>query len=94
MSVAADGVMARREPVEMRQRRVRGEPSSEGRSLVPDLISIPEAARHLGLHPDTLYRLCRTGQFPPAIQIGSRWRVSVPRLDRYLHSDSGGVSPG
>jgi predicted DNA-binding transcriptional regulator AlpA len=30
----------------------------------PDLISIPEAARRVGVHSDTLYRLCRTGQFP------------------------------
>jgi excisionase family DNA binding protein len=54
---------------------------------VVDLISVPDAARRLGLHPDTLYRLCRTGQFPPAIQIGARWRVSVPKLERYLHGD-------
>jgi excisionase family DNA binding protein len=54
---------------------------------VPDLISVPEAARRIGVHPDTLYRLCRTGQFSPAIQIGGRWRVSVPRLDRYLHGE-------
>jgi len=53
-----------------------------------DLISIPEAAQRVGLHADTLYRLCRTGQFPPAIQIGTRWRVSVPRLERYLHADA------
>ena len=52
-----------------------------------DLLSIPETARRIGVHPDTLYRLCRTGQFPPAIQIGRGWRVSVPRLDRYLHGD-------
>ena len=26
-----------------------------------------------------------TAQFSPAIQIGKRWRVSVPRLERYLH---------
>lgn len=50
-----------------------------------DLISVPEAARRIGLHADTLYRLCRTGRFNPAIQIGSRWRVSVPKLERYLH---------
>ena len=54
---------------------------------VADLISVPDAARRLGLHADTLYRLCRTGQFPPAIQIGARWRVSVPKLERYLHGD-------
>ena len=53
-----------------------------------DLITVPEAARMIGLHTDTLYRLCRTGQFDPAIQIGSRWRVSVPRLERYLHGDA------
>ena len=54
----------------------------------PDLISVPEAARMIGLHTDTLYWLCRTGQFDPAIQIGSRWRVSVPRLERYLHGNT------
>jgi excisionase family DNA binding protein len=57
----------------------------EARLAASDLISIPDAADRIGLHADTLYRLCRTGQFPPAIQIGSRWRVSVPRLERYLH---------
>jgi excisionase family DNA binding protein len=57
-------------------------------TLADDLISIPEAARRVGLHADTLYRLCRTGQFPLALQIGARWRVSVPRLERYLHADA------
>jgi predicted DNA-binding transcriptional regulator AlpA len=52
-----------------------------------DLISIPETARRIGLHADTLYRLCRMGQFSPAIHIGARWRVSVPRLERYLHGE-------
>ena len=61
----------------------------EARLNVSDLISIPDAAGRIGLHADTLDRLCRTGQFPPAIQIGSRWRVSVPRLERYLHGDAG-----
>jgi hypothetical protein len=27
------------------------------------------------------------GQFSPAIHIGGRWRVSVPRLERYLHGE-------
>ena len=56
----------------------------------PDLITVPEAAKMIGLHTDTLYRLCRTGQFDPAIQIGARWRVSVPRLEHYLHGDTAG----
>jgi excisionase family DNA binding protein len=56
-----------------------------------DLISVPEAARRIGMHVDTLYRLARTDQFPPAIQIGRQWRVSVPRLERYLHGVRGEV---
>jgi hypothetical protein len=39
------------------------------------------------MHRDTLYRLARAGQFPPALQIGSRWLVSVPRLERFLHGE-------
>ena len=55
--------------------------------ISPDLISVPETARRIGLHADTLYRLCRTGRFSPAIHIGGTWRVSVPRLERYLHGE-------
>lgn len=55
-----------------------------------DLISVPEASRRISVHPDTLYRLCRTGRFPPAVQIGSRWKVSVPKLERFLHGDQMG----
>lgn len=58
------------------------------RMVTADLLSIPEAARRIGLHPDTLYRLARTGNFPPALQIGSRWVVSIPRLERYLHGNA------
>ena len=63
-------------------------PGGKDLRAATDLLSIPETARRIGLHADTLYRLCRTGQFPPAIQIGGRWRVSVPRLARYLHGDA------
>ncbi len=51
----------------------------------PDLVGVPEAAAEIHVHPDTLYGLCRAGQFPPAIRVGGRWRVSRPRLQRYLH---------
>ncbi len=53
----------------------------------PDLVTIPVAARQLGLHPETLYRLARNGEFPPAVLVGASWRVSVPKLVRYLHGD-------
>jgi predicted DNA-binding transcriptional regulator AlpA len=63
-------------------------PRTDRDQIAADLISMPEAARRIGLHVDTLYRLCRTGQFPPALQIGARWKVSIPRLERYLHGDT------
>ena len=59
----------------------------EARLAASDLISIPDAADRIGLHADTLYRLCRTGQFPPAIQIGSRWRVLAATL--FAHEPAG-----
>ena len=68
-----------------------GRPMAEDRdSSRPDLVGIPKAAGRIGVHPDTLYRLARTGQFPPAIHVGSRWRVSVPRLERFLHGEGDG----
>lgn len=53
-----------------------------------DLLSMTEAARRLGVHVDSLYRWARAGHFPPAVRLGSRWVVSVPRLERYLHGES------
>ena len=64
--------------------QVGGDPKGPSK-LAPDLISIPQAAQRLGLHPDTLYRLARTGQFPPAVHVGAKWLVSVRRLERFLH---------
>jgi excisionase family DNA binding protein len=56
-------------------------------SLPNDLVTVPEAARQLGVHPESLYRLIRSGEFPPAIHVGSRIRVSVPRLERFKHGE-------
>jgi excisionase family DNA binding protein len=55
--------------------------------MTPDLLTVPETARRLGLHPDSLYRLIREGQFPPAVNIGRSIRISVSKLERYLHGD-------
>lgn len=57
--------------------------------LPPDLISIPQAALRIGRSSDSIYSLCRKGEFPPAIRIGGKWVVSVPRLERWLHGETG-----
>lgn len=56
--------------------------------LAVDLISIPIAAIRIGLSAETVYRLARAGKFEPAIRVGARWLVSVPRLERFLHGDA------
>jgi excisionase family DNA binding protein len=55
--------------------------------VAPDLLTMAEAAKRIGMHKDTLYKLARTGQFSPAVRIGSKWLVSVPRLERFLHGE-------
>lgn len=52
----------------------------------PDLITLPRAAARLGISATTAYRLAQSGQFPggAALKVGRHWRVSVPRLGRYL----------
>lgn len=57
----------------------------------PDLITIPAAARkYLSVTPRTAYEWARTGKFPggAAMKIGGSWRVSVPRLLRFLHGEA------
>ena len=48
------------------------------RMVAADLISIPEAARRVGLHRDTLYQLARSGRFPPGgVELGSHCGAAV-----------------
>jgi len=57
-------------------------------TLMPDLASVATVAQELGIHSETLKRLCRAGQFPPAVRVGKKWLVSRPRLERYLHGEA------
>ena len=68
---------------------VRRRPEREPVGPLPDdLLSVPAAARRVGMHPESLYRIIRQGDFPPAVHIGGKIRVSVPRLERYLHGEA------
>lgn len=41
----------------------------------------------LGITLSTAYDLARRGKFPGAIQIGNRWRVSLPKMRRIIGTD-------
>jgi hypothetical protein len=57
----------------------RGDMDTQGLD-VPDLISVPEAARHLGRHPDTVHRWISMGAIPLARTLPSG-RKLVHRKD-------------
>ena len=51
----------------------------------PYVVSVPEAARLLGISKDLAYDLARRGELPGAFQLGRRWRVSLIRLRAVVH---------
>ena len=54
----------------------------------PDLLSVPETARLLGIESAALEVECRCGRFPAAVQIAeAHWLVSAHRLERWLHGE-------
>lgn len=55
----------------------------------PELIPLPDAARRLGIHPGTGYRLAREGKFPiPVLTVGSVYRVRRSELDAFITGDA------
>ena len=51
----------------------------------PELIPLADAARRLGMHPGTAYRLRREGKFPvPVLLVGSVFRVRRSELDAFI----------
>jgi excisionase family DNA binding protein len=56
--------------------------------LAPDLITVPQAAARLGLAPNTVYAMAKSPERPEwLLQLGRSYRVSVPRLERWLHGE-------
>jgi len=51
----------------------------------PNVISVPQAADRLGISNDLAYDLARRGQLPGAIHLGRRWRVSLVKLNQFVH---------
>ncbi|MHB1415377.1 MAG: helix-turn-helix domain-containing protein [Chloroflexota bacterium] len=47
-----------------------------------DLLTVPEVARHLGLHTQTVYRFLRSGQLK-GVRIGRVWRVRRQSLEAF-----------
>ena len=48
----------------------------------PDVMTLGEVSRYLRVHPSTVYRLLKKHAIP-GFKIGSDWRFSRDRLDRW-----------
>jgi hypothetical protein len=49
--------------------------------------SVAWAARELGISETYAYRLAHRGDLPGAFELGTRWRVSVPRFRAAVHGE-------
>lgn len=49
----------------------------------PDILNRDQAAKLLGLHPETVARLARAGKLP-AQKVGQQWRFSRRRLKSWI----------
>lgn len=55
----------------------------------PELVSLEDAAKRLGISKATAYRLRRISQFPiPVIQVGFLYRVRAADLDEFITGKS------
>ena len=52
---------------------------------IPDLLSVPEAAKHMSLNPETVRRHIRGGTLS-AIKIGQQWFITKEDRDTFLAS--------
>jgi excisionase family DNA binding protein len=58
----------------------------------PNVLSVPQAAKRLGISKDLAYELARRGELPGAFRLGRRWLVSAVRLGHAVHGSENGNS--
>lgn len=51
--------------------------------MMPDILTITEAAEYLRIAKDTLYKYATEG-FVPAFKLGNRWRFRKSALDEWM----------
>ena len=87
-----DGDYKNETSINVDKRRLRGytqSTSDEGGNMPAEtadrILSIPEAAQLLGLAPNTVRHLARTGQLPGR-RVGKQWRFSHRALTEWIRS--------
>lgn len=52
-----------------------------------EVMNVEQAARYLGVAPDTLYKYLAEGKLP-AFKLGNRWRLKKSTLDHWMEKQS------
>ena len=52
-----------------------------------EVMNVGQAARYLGVSPDTLYKYLSEGRVP-AFKLGNRWRLKKTTLDHWMERQS------
>ncbi len=52
-----------------------------------EVMNVEQAARYLGVTPDTLYKYLSEGKIP-AFKLGNRWRLKKSTLDQWMEQQS------
>ena len=60
--------------------------ATPARSDTADLVPLSEAAQRIGVSRRTIYRMVEEAPPQWAIRVSGRWKVSVPLLERWMHS--------
>ena len=53
-----------------------------GPEVAPPILTLPEVARYLRVHPSTVYRLLKSNQLP-AFRVGRDWRFRLEDIDKF-----------
>jgi excisionase family DNA binding protein len=51
----------------------------------PPILTVPELAEHLNVHPVTIYRLLKSGDLP-GFRVGRVWRFDLHQVTEWLGS--------
>jgi excisionase family DNA binding protein len=54
-----------------------------GDTTMVNVLTLPEVASYLRVHPSTIYRLLKKKRLP-AFKVGTDWRFNVESIDRWL----------
>jgi excisionase family DNA binding protein len=54
-----------------------------------EVLTVPEAARYLRIHEQTVYSLLRTGRLAGR-KVGRAWRIHLETLEAYVKDSSAG----